>query len=140
MTKSVVETIEEDFCNTFQNIGKENKQIKVIGLLYKSSSHSPNPDPEYIIVSVCTDHVDYQCYDWRLERKIRRGPRLHELEKKSGIPIIVNVISSIEEIPKEGDTLKKSDVIKYLYGKPPLYSSFKFLYIEENFLPSSPRS
>jgi len=127
------------FREVFQEIGQKNKQIKVIGLYFTSKKNLLNSNSEYV-VSICTEHIDYACYDWRLYKKIRRDPRIHELEKKCGIPIIVDVISGIEEIPKSGNKVKKSDLIRFLYGDTPPHDNFNIIYEAENFFPSTSRS
>ena len=129
----------------FNDIGKENENIKVIGLLLEltpvmkleedySRTHSYEKDMR---VNVLTESVLNKCYDWKLQRRIQKDTRISQLRYQLGMPIIVDVISGTEGITIEGTEMTKQDIINYLYGKYPRNPNFHITYISSNFLPSS---
>jgi hypothetical protein len=143
MPKCVIKN--KDFRKTFQDIGRENENIKAIGILIEADSlmkldedyNRYGYDKERLRLSVLTERVPEQCYDWRLQRKLKRDDRIHKLEFQYGMSIIVDVISGTERISINGRKVTEEDVSNYLYGEHPLNPNSKVLYISENFLSSN---
>jgi len=135
----------QDFEDTFQEMGKENENIKAIGILLETipvmeleEDYTRNYyEKECIRIHVLTERVPYKCWDWPLGKKIRRDPRVHRLQNQYKIPVIIDIVSGTEAVPRVGDEMTKGDIENYLYGEHPLNPNFKILYPLETSLPSN---